>query len=242
MAAVIGLGGWSVLRGFIDGGWIGRVLHVFDAAVRTVKRSRGDLRAGAEDVHQYPPTAGRIGVGSPLSRLAHPAIRFPQNRRGRSRSPTCTFGYPNTGGLLSIPHLNIRAGEQVAIVGENGAGKSTLAKLLVRLYDADAGSILVAGHDVRKIEIESLREHVCYAPPYPIAVRHDTAPAIYGWAKQPPRTLNSRQRWRTSDSRLGSQHYKSGLISRSAPEELAYRAVNASAWGWRERFCSTRAF
>jgi ABC-type multidrug transport system fused ATPase/permease subunit len=39
---------------------------------------------------------------------------------------------------------------------------------LVRLYDADAGSILVAGRDIRKIEIGSLREHVCYAPPYPI--------------------------------------------------------------------------
>ncbi len=53
-------------------------------------------------------------------------------------------------------------------MGENGAGKSTLAKLLARLYDADSGSISVAGHDVRKIEVESLREHVCYAPNHPI--------------------------------------------------------------------------
>src|SRR5262249_31927635 len=52
------------------------------------------------------------------------------------------------------------------MVGENGAGKSTLAKLLVRLYDADAGSILVAGRDLRQIEIASLRQHVRYAPPY----------------------------------------------------------------------------
>jgi ATP-binding cassette subfamily B protein len=67
---------------------------------------------------------------------------------------------------LSIVQLNIQAGEQVAMVGENGGGKSTLAKLLVRLYDADAGSILMAGRDLRQIEIESLRENVCYAPPY----------------------------------------------------------------------------
>jgi ABC-type multidrug transport system fused ATPase/permease subunit len=36
----------------------------------------------------------------------------------------------------------------------------------VRLYDAEAGSILMAGRDLRQIEIESLREHVCYAPPF----------------------------------------------------------------------------
>ena len=78
------------------------------------------------------------------------------------------FGYPKTRWQLSIPRLNIRAGEHIAMVGENGAGKSTLAKLLTRLYDANAGSILVAGCDVRNIEIESLREHVWYAPPYPI--------------------------------------------------------------------------
>ena len=73
---------------------------------------------------------------------------------------------------MSISHLNIRAGEHVAIVGENCAGKSTLAKLLARLYDADSGSISIAGHDARKIEIDSLREHACYAPLHPI--RFDT--------------------------------------------------------------------
>ena len=56
----------------------------------------------------------------------------------------------------------------MAIVGENGAGKSTLAKLIARLYDVDSGSISVAGQDVREIEIESLREQVCYVPPHPV--------------------------------------------------------------------------
>jgi ABC-type multidrug transport system fused ATPase/permease subunit len=70
--------------------------------------------------------------------------------------------------LLYIPRLELPAGEYVAIVGENGAGKSTLAKLIARLYDVDSGSISVAGHDVREIEIESLHEHVCYVPPHPV--------------------------------------------------------------------------
>ena len=78
------------------------------------------------------------------------------------------FGYAKSDGLLYVPCLEIPAGEHVAIVGENGAGKSTLAKLIGRLYDVDSGSISVAGHDVREIEIESLREQVCYLPPHPV--------------------------------------------------------------------------
>jgi len=96
------------------------------------------------------------------------AIKFPRNHPWTIELGDVSFEYPRNRALLSIPHLNIRAGEHVAIVGENGAGKSTLAKLLARLYDADSGSISIAGHDVRNIEIESLREHVCYAPPHPV--------------------------------------------------------------------------
>jgi ABC-type multidrug transport system fused ATPase/permease subunit len=42
------------------------------------------------------------------------------------------------------------------------------AKLVARLYDVDLGSISVAGRDIREIEIESLREHVCYLPPHTV--------------------------------------------------------------------------
>lgn len=78
------------------------------------------------------------------------------------------FNYPNNRGLLSIPQLEIRSGELVAIVGGNGAGKSTLAKLLARLYDVSSGAISVSGQDIREINIDSLRANVNYAPPHPI--------------------------------------------------------------------------
>jgi ATP-binding cassette, subfamily B, bacterial len=94
--------------------------------------------------------------------------RVPQDQSWAIGLANVRFGYPTNRGLLSIPYLHIEAGEFVAVVGENGAGKSTLARLLARLYDVDSGSIYIAGHDVRGIEIESLRERVCYAPPHPI--------------------------------------------------------------------------
>lgn len=56
--------------------------------------------------------------------------------------------------------LHIRPGETVALVGSTGCGKSTVARLLMRFYDVDAGTITVDGHDVRDITQRSLRDQV----------------------------------------------------------------------------------
>ena len=51
--------------------------------------------------------------------------------------------------------LKIPAGEKLALVGANGAGKTTLVKLLCRFYDPTEGRILIDGHDLRTIDLES---------------------------------------------------------------------------------------
>ena len=59
--------------------------------------------------------------------------------------------------VLSGVDLEIAPGRTVALVGPSGAGKSTLAALLPRLYDVTEGRVLVDGHDVRDLTLESLR-------------------------------------------------------------------------------------
>ena len=54
------------------------------------------------------------------------------------------------------------------MAGENGAGKSTLAKLIARFYDPVRGSIKLGGEDIRNIQLDSLRRHVCYLPRDPV--------------------------------------------------------------------------
>ena len=49
---------------------------------------------------------------------------------------------------LSNMHLNLKAGEVLAVVGENGAGKSTLMKILSGIYQKDSGSITYQGQHV----------------------------------------------------------------------------------------------
>jgi ABC-type multidrug transport system fused ATPase/permease subunit len=69
-----------------------------------------------------------------------------------------SFAYPGGGAqVLDGFDISIPAGSSLAIVGPNGAGKTTLAKLLCRLYDPQAGEILVDGVDLRELDVESWR-------------------------------------------------------------------------------------
>jgi ATP-binding cassette subfamily B protein len=71
------------------------------------------------------------------------------------------FAYPGTTAkVIEGLNLSIPAGKSLAIVGSNGAGKTTLIKLLVRLYDADAGSITVDDVDLKTIDPAAWRRRV----------------------------------------------------------------------------------
>jgi ABC-type multidrug transport system fused ATPase/permease subunit len=167
MSGVIGYGSWSVFTGSLTVGGL--------VAFYTYLSQLFEPLAGAAEIYVRAQKAfagirqvQTVLALEPAIKNRPNAIKFPCDRPSTIELNELRFGYPKTYGILSIPQLDIRAGEHVAVVGENGAGKSTLAKLLARLYDVDSGSISVAGHDVRDIEIQSLREQVCYAPPSPI--------------------------------------------------------------------------
>ncbi|TSB14698.1 ABC transporter ATP-binding protein, partial [Streptomyces benahoarensis] len=60
--------------------------------------------------------------------------------------------------------LRIAPGETVAVVGRSGSGKSTVSLLLPRFYDVTAGRVLIGGHDVRDLTLESLRSVIGLVP------------------------------------------------------------------------------
>ena len=79
---------------------------------------------------------------------------------GRIEFKDVSFAYDHRAGALQDVSLLVKPGEHVGLVGHSGAGKSTLAALLMRLYDPDAGRILVDGHELRRITQESLRRQI----------------------------------------------------------------------------------
>ncbi|HTU87175.1 MAG TPA: ABC transporter ATP-binding protein [Solirubrobacteraceae bacterium] len=78
-----------------------------------------------------------------------------------------TFGYDPAVPVVHDIDLRIAAGETVAFVGETGAGKSTLAKLITRFYDPTDGRVLIDGHDIKGVTIDSLRRQLGVVPQEP---------------------------------------------------------------------------
>ena len=70
------------------------------------------------------------------------------------------FSYGDGDEVLHDVDFTVRPGEVVALVGPSGAGKTSIANLLCRFYDPTHGRILLDGHDLRELQVASLRSHV----------------------------------------------------------------------------------
>jgi len=76
-----------------------------------------------------------------------------------------SFVYPDSGiRALDNVSFEVKEGQSLAIIGTTGSGKSTVANLLLRMYDATSGSILIDGKDIRSYSIAGLRSQVGYVP------------------------------------------------------------------------------
>jgi ATP-binding cassette subfamily B protein len=111
---------------------------------------RTDVDAPATALGQIP-VQGEPSAGSGEPRgSADPAVRF----------EGVSFAYRDGEDVVADLSLEVARGETVAIVGPTGAGKSTIIKLLTRLYEPRAGSILLAGTDVRALARWTLRRRI----------------------------------------------------------------------------------
>jgi ATP-binding cassette, subfamily B, bacterial MsbA len=71
-----------------------------------------------------------------------------------------TFSYNEGTPVLQKLCLKIRHGECIALVGPNGCGKTTLMNLLPRFWDVQSGAIRIDGHDIREVQLRSLRRQI----------------------------------------------------------------------------------
>jgi len=62
--------------------------------------------------------------------------------------------------VLSAISFAAEPGQTVALLGGTGSGKSSIINLIPRFYDVSAGRVLIDGHDVRDVTLESLRQHI----------------------------------------------------------------------------------
>jgi len=69
-----------------------------------------------------------------------------------------SFSYTGVGKNIDNLSFRLEHGQTLGILGGTGSGKSTILNLLLRLYDADQGQVLLDGRDIRTIEYDTLRE------------------------------------------------------------------------------------
>ncbi|KKZ61041.1 hypothetical protein EMCG_00619 [[Emmonsia] crescens] len=74
------------------------------------------------------------------------------------------FAYDTRKPALKGLNFHCRPGTTTALVGESGGGKSTVFRLLFRFYNASVGHILIDGHKVESLTIDSIRRHIGVVP------------------------------------------------------------------------------
>lgn len=88
----------------------------------------------------------------------------PESLKGDIDIQGITFRYGTREPVLEDFSMHINKGERIAIVGESGAGKTTIAKLLLNLYQYEAGSITICDYAMPDIRLETLRDKIAYIP------------------------------------------------------------------------------
>jgi ATP-binding cassette, subfamily B, bacterial len=116
--------------------------------------------AGARRASSLLATEPRITDG-PLDDSVLPAAG-PGGGRGLAVDfDDVTFAYDGgTAPALAAIDLHLAAGRHLGVIGRTGSGKTTLARLLLRLWDVDAGAVRVGGIDVRDLRVAALRRRV----------------------------------------------------------------------------------
>lgn len=164
-AVVLGVGGWLVIDGRLTLGALtafALYLTAFFAPIGQLVMLHNAYQQGQSataklrELLARQPEVAEAPDAAPLGPI-----------EGRISFEGVSFSYDGGDPVLADVNLDIPAGASLAIVGATGAGKSTIAKLAVRFYDPDEGTVRIDGADLRGVQLESLRRQFGVVPQEP---------------------------------------------------------------------------
>jgi ABC-type multidrug transport system fused ATPase/permease subunit len=129
-----------------------RVFDILDAPVEVGEKTGATVLGGSAPA-KSPTRQSRSGDG--------PSAADNGGRvRGGVEYRDVSFGYRSQLPVLHGVDVRARPGDTIALVGPTGAGKTTIVNLLPRFYEVTAGQILIDGHDIRDVTLDSLRRQI----------------------------------------------------------------------------------
>ncbi len=155
--------------------------------------------------------------------------------RGDLSFEEVSFSYEGRSGVLEDIDFRARPGDLVGVVGPTGAGKTTLVSLIPRFYDIQKGQILLDGHDIRTLQLKSLRSQVSLVLQEPVLFSGTIADNIrYGRLEASAAEVEEA-------ARAANAHDFIQRLPETYETTLGERGVKVSV-GERQRICIARAF
>ena len=158
MVAIIGYGGFLVVRGEMTPGELAQFIFFMQILMMPVRMVGWVINTVARGL-----AAGQRMyeiLDAPSAVAERPGASELGRAKGEVRFEDVSFGYEGSSPALSGIELDVQPGQIVALMGAPGSGKSTLVSLIPRFYDVDSGRITVDGTDIRDVTLKSLRRNI----------------------------------------------------------------------------------
>ncbi len=155
-AAVLGFGGWHVMRGDLTIGQLTVIIGYIAAVYKPLETISTTIASLQEISVALDASFGLLDT--PVEIKDTPGAKPLRQCEGYVRFENVSFAYQERHRTLEDISFEVRPGQVVGIVGQTGAGKTTLVALLPRFYEPHRGSIVVDGEDIRNMTLKSLRD------------------------------------------------------------------------------------
>ncbi len=163
ICVILGYGGYLVYKDIFNAGQLIEFIGYFTSVVWPImavseliemtSRGNGSLKRISELLDAVPDV------------VDNEQIEDVDALNGNIEFRNLTFRYPGSDmDVLKNISLQIKAGENVGLIGRTGSGKTTLVDLVLRTYNVPDGTVFLDGRDVNRIPIHTVRENAAYVP------------------------------------------------------------------------------
>ena len=163
ICVILGYGGYLVYKGDFNAGQLVEFIGYFNSVIWPIMSVSEMIDMTSRGMASLK----RIGelLDAQQTVKDRPGVKDLDNIQGNIEFRNLSFRYPDGEfNVLEDISFQIKAGENIGLVGKTGSGKTTLVDLILRTYNVPDGTLFIDGHDINDISIRSVRDGCAYVP------------------------------------------------------------------------------